>query len=728
MTISSFSSTTSMSFSDLNVELGKGAETELSMSQAAAGFSGIITNRTSDDTKYLPSAMEIREFYGLTLGEIEAVNFVITRLVKNTAFESWENTEMIECAERVVPTGESGYTINDTTIAATPQAGPAADLQDGDHLYTGHTGGVNNGTDFPVPSTGDGFVMSEQTDQIFKVATISSDTEVNTPVLDRKPAQRTTEVYEGSLTANRYGKTNSVIVISSAGDTRVTRTIRTQRDSGNDITGTADNVGGSVSAGAFSNDFFGGDTADSNRTNYAVFTGLSADTSYDFRSRGENAFANGDYSTITAKTYKNTSISITEGADGGDGDGTAGTETLDYLTVSVTNTNGTHTPFTNESDITFPLLRVDNTGNVKYRQSTTTSFSGDFVTPSTATYGQALTLNGSGVVYIQPQVITSAGFSSFTRTFEVVDGHISSSFQIGENPGPASISNDGTDVLHEGSIGDSFTYYSDVITINVSNYVGTTGTISYSAANPSSQTGTGAYQALHYRVASSASDKLTSGGVGGFDGHNNSGAVSANIAINTTDNKIYLQFLGTIATNHAGTQWSIRTVTVGITGGDGGTPTTSFSAGTIAQIEGLCIHESMLVDTPNGLIPIDELNIGDLVKSYNSESDIIEDVPIKEIIKPMHKNLYKVNDLILTEDHPIFDENKKLLSISPELSKERYGLDANKLEVGHKLKTLNNEELVVNNITRYDGEHQTYTILTKNNNFFVEGILVHSEI
>ena len=57
MTLSSFSSTTSMSFSDLNVELGKGAETPLSMSQAAAGFSGIITNQTSDAEKYLPSAL-----------------------------------------------------------------------------------------------------------------------------------------------------------------------------------------------------------------------------------------------------------------------------------------------------------------------------------------------------------------------------------------------------------------------------------------------------------------------------------------------------------------------------------------------------------------------------------------------------------------------------------------------------------------------------------------------
>jgi len=142
---------------------------------------------------------------------------------------------------------------------------------------------------------------------------------------------------------------------------------------------------------------------------------------------------------------------------------------------------------------------------------------------------------------------------------------------------------------------------------------------------------------------------------------------------------------------------------------------------------GRCIHELMLVDTPNGQRSIYDLNIGDLVNSYNYELDMMENVPIKEIIQPTHENLYKVNGLILTEDHPIFDENGKLLSISPELSKERYGLKADKLEVGHKLKTLNNEELIVNQIRKYNGVHKTYTIITQNDNFYVDGILVHSE-
>jgi len=144
-------------------------------------------------------------------------------------------------------------------------------------------------------------------------------------------------------------------------------------------------------------------------------------------------------------------------------------------------------------------------------------------------------------------------------------------------------------------------------------------------------------------------------------------------------------------------------------------------------IGGRCIHELMLVDTPMGQKSIYDLNIGDLVNSYNYELDMMENVPIKEIIQPTHENLYKVNRLILTEDHPIFDIDGKLLSISPELSKERYGLEAHKLEVGHKLKTLNNEELIVNQIRKYNGVHKTYTIITQNDNFYVDGILVHSE-
>ena len=34
----------------------------------------------------------------------------------------------------------------------------------------------------------------------------------------------------------------------------------------------------------------------------------------------------------------------------------------------------------------------------------------------------------------------------------------------------------------------------------------------------------------------------------------------------------------------------------------------------------------------------------------------------------------------------------------------------------------------VTNVENFEGEHNTYTISTKNNNFYAGGVLVHSEI
>ena len=53
-------------------------------------------------------------------------------------------------------------------------------------------------------------------------------------------------------------------------------------------------------------------------------------------------------------------------------------------------------------------------------------------------------------------------------------------------------------------------------------------------------------------------------------------------------------------------------------------------------IYGLCLH------VPNGLINVNKLNIGDLVKSYNFETQQFEEVPILDMKKPIHENLIKV--------------------------------------------------------------------------------------
>ena len=143
---------------------------------------------------------------------------------------------------------------------------------------------------------------------------------------------------------------------------------------------------------------------------------------------------------------------------------------------------------------------------------------------------------------------------------------------------------------------------------------------------------------------------------------------------------------------------------------------------------GLCLHESIPVNTPNGDKLIGELNEGDLVYSYNLQTNQIEETIINEIQQPEHDNLYKVNDLLLTDDHPLFNTNNELVSIEPELSLERYELESKQLKVGDKLKTIDNSDFEVMSIERYEGKYPTYTIFTDNENFYASGILAHSEI
>ena len=44
-----------------------------------------------------------------------------------------------------------------------------------------------------------------------------------------------------------------------------------------------------------------------------------------------------------------------------------------------------------------------------------------------------------------------------------------------------------------------------------------------------------------------------------------------------------------------------------------------------------------------------------------------------------------------------------------------------------QIKIINSSKEIVS-FEKYEGEHDTYTIMTKNNNFYADGVLVHSEI
>ena len=157
-------------------------------------------------------------------------------------------------------------------------------------------------------------------------------------------------------------------------------------------------------------------------------------------------------------------------------------------------------------------------------------------------------------------------------------------------------------------------------------------------------------------------------------------------------------------------------------------------------VGGFCIYEDIPVNVPNGLINVNKLNIGDLVKSYNFETQQVEEVPILDIKKPIHENLIKVTldnsnreddwkqEIILTTDHPIYTKDGTMVSDNPELAKSRYDIESNKLKVNDLVMVLGKYYANVINIEEFKGEHNTYTILTKNDNFYADGVLVSSEL
>ena len=144
----------------------------------------------------------------------------------------------------------------------------------------------------------------------------------------------------------------------------------------------------------------------------------------------------------------------------------------------------------------------------------------------------------------------------------------------------------------------------------------------------------------------------------------------------------------------------------------------------------ICIHEDMLVSTANGNMKIDDIiaTAPPKIWGYNKEHHRKELGDVLEIKVVDHDNLYKINDIILTEDHAIYDENYRLLSVNPTKTRENYKKDATKIKVGDKIRKEDESLETVTSIEAYSGTHRTYTIKTSFDNFYADSYLVDSEI
>ena len=142
-----------------------------------------------------------------------------------------------------------------------------------------------------------------------------------------------------------------------------------------------------------------------------------------------------------------------------------------------------------------------------------------------------------------------------------------------------------------------------------------------------------------------------------------------------------------------------------------------------------CIHEDHKISTQDGLLTIDELiNTCPKVWSWSNVKSEKELVDIAAIKKLKHTNLYKINNIKVTEDHVLYKENYLPVSVNPAKAKENYNLDSAEIEVGDKLMKFDGTLEEVTSIEAFSGTEWTYTILNKNGNFYADEILVDSEI
>lgn len=151
-----------------------------------------------------------------------------------------------------------------------------------------------------------------------------------------------------------------------------------------------------------------------------------------------------------------------------------------------------------------------------------------------------------------------------------------------------------------------------------------------------------------------------------------------------------------------------------------------------------CFFPETLITMSDGRSKrIDEIKVNDEILSYNFEKNIIEKAIVDEISDPIHENFVRITLSDGTEnkntyDHPYYVVDKGWCSFNPKLTKDNYNLEVFQMEVGDYVLSIANkslQEIQITNIEKFKKIVKTYNLkkVTRNNNFFANGILVHNK-
>ena len=131
--------------------------------------------------------------------------------------------------------------------------------------------------------------------------------------------------------------------------------------------------------------------------------------------------------------------------------------------------------------------------------------------------------------------------------------------------------------------------------------------------------------------------------------------------------------------------------------------------------------------------PIEQVVVGDSVKSYDEKTGRILKKEVKEIKAPIrdHVTTLTFSDgsiLKLSDEHPVFTSNG-WASIDPKITKDNYGMLVERLRVGDKVMDSNKEWQTITTILTRLQETQMYNLskVDQTETFFANGFLVHNK-
>ena len=149
-----------------------------------------------------------------------------------------------------------------------------------------------------------------------------------------------------------------------------------------------------------------------------------------------------------------------------------------------------------------------------------------------------------------------------------------------------------------------------------------------------------------------------------------------------------------------------------------------------------CLYGDTQVLTSDGEKRIDRIKRGDIIISYNYETQMIEEVIVDAICSSLHSKIVKVTledgrQIKSTTDHPYWVVGKGWSSVDSASSINNYGVDTKELEVGDRCISYINKKIAnlrIDSIEIVNCECVMYVVSGGNNNsFFANGIMVHDE-